>query len=142
MVQKLLFCGTLILSFTSAANNHAAIDHVASFMQAYNTHDIDAMLTRMTDDVKWLGVADNQLVVETSNKEALRAAMKAHFAAKPDARSKIKGSLALGDTVAVVEQAFHLKNGQNLSQCAMSLYQLQDGLIASITYYPAAPCEE
>jgi hypothetical protein len=37
--------------------------------------------------------------------------MSAHFTAKPDARSKINDSLALGDTVAVVEEAFHQQNG-------------------------------
>jgi ketosteroid isomerase-like protein len=100
------------------------------------------MLSTMTNDVKWLGVAENQLAVETSDKQALIKAMSAHFTAKPDARSKINDSLALGDTVAVVEEAFHQQNGQLMSQCAMSLYQLEDGLIASITYYPANPCDK
>lgn len=142
MLKNLLLCAALLLSLPCAANGNAALDNVAGFMRAYNAHDIDDMLIRMTDDVKWLGVADHQLVVETSDKDALRMAMIAHFAAKPQARSKIRSSLALGDTVALVEQAFYMSNGQNLSQCAMSLYQLQQGLIASITYYPATPCEE
>ena len=40
--------------------NTPATDRVARFMQAYNAHDIEAMLSTMTNDVKWLGVAENQ----------------------------------------------------------------------------------
>ena len=120
-----------VFSFQSHAQQATAnLDRIASFMQAYNAHDINAMLLNMTEDVKWLNVANNQL----------NEAMQAHFKAKPDARSRIKDSIVLGNTIAIVEEAFSLKNGITSSQCAMSIYQLRKGLISSITYYATAKC--
>ena len=83
----------VLLCFQSHAQQASVtLDRVASFMQAYNAHDIDAMLLNMSDDVKWFNVA------------------------------------------------FSDKNGITTSQCAMSIYQLSQGLIISITYYAAAKC--
>ncbi|WP_339767584.1 nuclear transport factor 2 family protein [uncultured Paraglaciecola sp.] len=130
-----------VFSFQSHAQQATAnLDRIASFMQAYNAHDINAMLLNMTEDVKWLNVANNQLVAETADKNQLNEAMQAHFKAKPDARSRIKDSIVLGNTIAIVEEAFSLKNGITSSQCAMSIYQLRKGLISSITYYATAKC--
>ena len=146
IASRLLTAVTLlacIITFTTHANaqqQSANIDRIASFMTAYNEHDIDGMLLNMTDDVKWLGVTNNQLVVETADKKQLQQAMQAHFEAQPNARSRIKDSIELGNTVAVVEEAFTERNQTSTSQCAMSIYQLADGLIASITYYAAAKC--
>jgi hypothetical protein len=133
-------CLSMFTAQTNAQQPSANIDRIASFMAAYNEHDIDGMLLNMTDDVKWLGVANNQLVVETADKKQLQQAMQAHFEAQPNARSRIKDSVELGNTVAVVEEAFTERNQTSTSQCAMSIYQLADGLIASITYYAAAKC--
>ena len=130
-----------VFSFQSHAQQATAnLDRIASFMQAYNAHDINAMLLNMTEDVKWLNIANNQLVAETADKNQLNEAMQAHFKAKPNARSRIKDSIVLGDTIAIVEEAFSLKNGITSSQCAMSIYQLRKGLISSITYYATAKC--
>ncbi|MEM5497616.1 nuclear transport factor 2 family protein [Paraglaciecola mesophila] len=133
-------CLSMFTAQTNAQQQSANIDRIASFMAAYNEHDIDGMLLNMKDDVKWLGVANNQLVVETADKKQLQQAMQAHFEAQPNARSRIKDSIELGNTVAVVEEAFTEHNQTSKSQCAMSIYQLADGLIASITYYAAAKC--
>ena len=131
----------VLLCFQSHAQQASVtLDRVASFMQAYNAHDIDAILLNMSDDVKWFNVADNQLIAETTDKKQLYEAMQAHFKAKPNARSRIKDSIALGDTLGVIEEAFSDKNGITTSQCAMSIYQLSQGLIISITYYAAAKC--
>ena len=135
----LISCVTLAASRTHAqpTNN---LDRIANFMAAYNEHDINGMLINMTEDVKWLGVAKNQLIVETADKKQLQSAMQAHFKAKPNARSRIKDSVELGNTVAVIEEAFTEQQQSETSQCAMSIYQLSDGLISSITYYAAAKC--
>ena len=62
-----------------------------------------------------------------------------HFKQRTDARSLIKRSLTLGDTVAVIEEAF--SNDGERSQCALSIYQMQQDLIQSVTYYAATSCE-
>ena len=81
-----------------------------------------------------------ELLIETDGKEALRTAMIAHFNQHTRARSQIKQSLTLGDTVAVIEEAF--SNDGERSQCALSIYQMKQDLIQSVTYYAATTCEK
>jgi hypothetical protein len=112
---------------------------VELFINAYNQHDIEKMLKKTTEDVKWLYNINDKLLIETDGKDALRTAMIAHFNQHTQARSQIKQSLTLGDTVAVIEEAF--SNDGKRSQCALSIYQLHQNLIQSVTYYAATTCE-
>jgi hypothetical protein len=109
------------------------------FINAYNQHDIEKMLEKTSKDVKWLYNIHDKLLIETDGKDALRTAMIAHFKQQTHARSRIKQSLTLGNTVAVIEEAF--SNNGKRSQCALSIYQMKQDLIHSVTYYAATACE-
>jgi|TARA_R110002096_G_scaffold56238_2_gene143792 hypothetical protein len=113
---------------------------VELFIDAYNQHDIEKMLEETSENVKWLYNINDKLLIETDGKEALRTAMIAHFNQHTRARSQIKQSLTLGDTVAVIEEAF--SNDGERSQCALSIYQMKQDLIQSVTYYAATTCEK
>lgn len=112
---------------------------VEQFIHAYNQHDIEKMLENTSEEVKWLYNINDKLMTETDGKDALRTAMITHFNQHTNARSQIKQSLTIGDTVAVIEEAFS-NNGKS-SQCALSIYQLKQDLIHSVTYYAATKCE-
>lgn len=101
---------------------------VELFIDAHNKHDIEKMLERTSEEVKWLYNINDKLL-----------AMVTHFNQQTHARSQIKQSLTLGDTVAVIEEAF--SNDGERSQCALSIYQMKQNLIYSITYYAANSCE-
>ncbi|MEP1448717.1 MAG: nuclear transport factor 2 family protein [Paraglaciecola sp.] len=113
---------------------------VERFIAAYNQHDIHKMLELTTQEVKWLYNINDKILIETDSKDALRTAMVAHFKQQPNARSQIKSSLTLGNTVAVIEEAFS-HDGVS-SQCALSIYQLKQSLIQSVTYYAATACQQ
>ena len=127
----LLFCWVAKVNATPATQ-------VALFMKAYNQHNIEKMLEKTSEDVKWLYNIDDTLHIETDGKDALRQAMLSHFKHKTSARSQIKQSMTIGNTVVVIEEAF-LSDGIN-SQCALSIYQLKQNLIKSVTYYEATAC--
>lgn len=112
---------------------------VELFIDAYNKHDVEKMLERTSEEVKWLNNINDKLLLETDGKDALRKAMVTHFNRQTHARSQMKQSLTLGDTVAVIEKAF--SNDGERSQCALSIYQMKQNLIHSITYYAANSCE-
>lgn len=111
---------------------------VELFIEAYNQHNIEKMLENTSEQVKWLYNIDDKLLLETDGKNSLRTAMIAHFKQKTHARSQIKQSLTIGDTVVVIEEAF--SNDGKHSQCALSIYQLKHDLIQSVTYYAATSC--
>lgn len=135
--MKIIWLIVLISWATSIAAAPSA--QVELFIEAYNQHDIDKMLDKTSEEVKWLYNIDDQLFIETEGKDALRTAMLAHFKQHTNARSQVKQSMTLGDTVAVIEEAF--SNDGERSQCALSIYQLKQNLIYSITYYSATACE-
>ncbi|WP_339720846.1 nuclear transport factor 2 family protein [uncultured Paraglaciecola sp.] len=112
---------------------------VELFIAAYNQHDIEKMLEKTTQEVKWLYNINDNLVIETEGKDALRTAMNRHFKQHSNARSQIKQSLTLGETVVVIEEAF--SNDGASSQCALSIYQMKHKLIQSVTYYAATTCD-
>ena len=111
---------------------------VELFIAAYNQHDIEKMLENTSDEVKWLYNINDTLLLETDGKDALRTAMVSHFEQQKHARSKIKQSITIGDTVAVIEEAFF--DDGNSSQCALSIYQIKQHRIHSVTYYAASTC--
>jgi len=112
---------------------------VALFIEAYNQHNIEKMLEKTSEQVKWLYNINDELLLETEGKDALRIAMMEHFKQRTHARSLIKQSLTIGDTVVVIEEAF--SNDGERSQCALSIYQMKHGLVQSITYYAATICD-
>ena len=133
-----ILCLIVLVSW-AVSTAAASSKQVTLFIDAYNQHDIEKMLEKTSEQVKWLYNIDDQILIETDGKDALRTAMIAHFKQRSQARSQIKKSMTLGDTVAVIEEAF--SNDGERSQCALSIYQLKQNLINSITYYSATACE-
>jgi len=129
----------VLISWTIAATA-TPTKQVELFIDAYNQHDIEKMLKKTSEDVKWLYNINDKLLIETDGKDALRTAMVAHFNQQTQARSQIKQSLTLGDTVAVIEEAF--SNDGKRSQCALSIYQMKQDLIQSVTYNAETTCEK
>ena len=114
-------------------------NQVELFIDAYNQHNIEEMLEKTTEEVKWLYNINDKLLLETDGKDALRKAMVAHFNQQSNAHSQIKQSLTLGDTIAVIEDTF--SNDGQRSQWAFSIYQMKQDLIHSVTYYSATAGE-
>lgn len=112
---------------------------VELFIEAYNQHNIEKMLEKTSEQVKWQYNINDELILETQDKDSLRSALIEHFNQKPHARSQIKQSLMIGTTVVVIEEAF--SNDGTHSQCALSIYQTKHDLIQSITYYAATSCD-
>ena len=114
------------------------LEVVDALMRAFNEHDVDAMLTHVTDDVEWLSVQGAALAVEASGKSALREGMASYFENIPSARSTVEDSILSGRLVTVRERAsWTNKSGEDRSQTSIAVYEIHDGLIARVWYYPA-----
>jgi hypothetical protein len=62
-----------------------------------------------------------------------------YFAAVPSARSTIEGRMPAGRFVSVLERAHWTVGGEPRSQSSLSVYEVEDGLIRRIWYYPVQP---
>jgi ketosteroid isomerase-like protein len=84
----------------TVAATPSAVDVVDAFNDAFNRHDVDAVMALMTADCVFDGTAppDGRLHVGSA---AVRAAWEAFFAASPSARFTAEEVLAAGNRVIV-----------------------------------------
>ena len=127
-----------LLSLPVQAQN--AGDVVEAYISAYNEQNVDDMIALVTDSVRWMSVDGVRIRLESVGKEALGAGVSSYFASLPSARSAIRSLSEVGDFVTVVEEASWISDGAPQSQCAVSVYQVSDGLIASVWYFAAQAC--
>jgi hypothetical protein len=121
-----------------ASDNTKTVEH---FIQAFNQHDVDKMLSYTTDNIRWMSVADDQLSTQTSSKKQLREAMSDYFKSTPSTHSKVR-SIKQSDTfVYTVEQAFWISAGVEKSQCSLAVYQLKEKKIANVWYFAEHSCD-
>ena len=118
------------------------IDLINEYIELYNQHDLDNMLNLLSDEVKWMSVSEDKLNIETQGKEELRESLKNYFENIPSARSELLFLEARGDYLQAFEKAlWKNKDGEEKSQCASSVYELDGNLIKNIWYYPSFSCE-
>ncbi len=126
---------------TPAERSPASHALVRQLTEAFNQHDVAAMLAMCTDDVRWMSVSGSSLGVEAEGAAALGKAMEAYFSALPSARSVLLSVDGDGAFLSTVEQAQWQSNGQKKHQCARAVYQLAAQRIANVWYFPAYECE-
>lgn len=113
---------------------------VRLFVAAYNAHNVDAMLTRVSDDVRWMSIDGGRVRTETSGKAELAAEMAAYFENLPSSRSEIRHIQTVGGYVSVVEHATWLSEDAKRSQCALAIYEVRENLISNVWYHAAQAC--
>lgn len=138
MRMSMLLLSGLLLSTNVGAGRNA--ESVERFVAAFNQQDIDAMLDLAAQDVRWMSVAGDQLSIETSTRHQLREAMTGYFASTPGTRAEIRSITESGSFVHTVEKAFWNSNGVEKNQCSMAVYELIEGKVRNVWYFPAYEC--
>ena len=110
-------------------------------MDAYNAHDIDAMLALVSEDLTWFTVEQDEVRTEIEGTYYLELGMTGYFQAMPESRSEIRALSVSGNFVSVVEQAYWQSDGEIGTQCALAVYQIEDERIRRVWYYEAHPCD-
>jgi len=136
---KRLLAPAIVLAaslFAHATDSPEAVT-VQAYVGAYNAHDIDAVLRLIHPDFVWLNLDGDEIKVEARGKEAIRTMLTSYFKGLPSARSEIESISTLGPWVSVRERAHWTgKNGPK-SQAALSVYEVRDGLLRRVWYYPS-----
>lgn len=112
---------------------------VERFLEAFNRHDVEAMLALAHPDVQWLSVNGDRISVETSGHEALRESMTKYFVSLPSAAASHERTMSAGPYVTVVERARWKGDKGERSQAALAVYEVQEGKVRRVWYYPAIP---
>ena len=125
---------------SSSAYGADQTEIIKRFVNAFNDKDVTTMLDLAAQDMKWMSVSGNTLSTDTSSHADLEKAMKSYFEAVPSAKSRLLHLNHSGNFVYALEQASWLSKGVEKSQCSMALYQLENGKIKHVWYYPAHTC--
>ncbi len=111
---------------------------VRDFVEAFNTRNIDGMLGLAADGIQWLSVDGAKVTVETEGKDALRASMTRYFQQCPSCKSDLVWLKTAGSRVSAQERAnWTNRAGAAVSQTGISVYELKDGRIVRVYYFPA-----
>jgi len=127
----------LVLALAPSAWAQSPDEIVERYLAAYNDHDVGAMLELMDPEIQWLSIDGARISVESEGAGALAEAMREYFEAMPSTRSSIGSMMVSGNRVSVRERAHWESSGQPRSQVALSVYEIADGRIVRVWYFPA-----
>lgn len=111
---------------------------VTAFVEAFSKHDVADLVARTHADVEWLSIDGSTVSVETRGQEALAAYLQKYFEGCPSCRSTVEISSVSGNFVAAIETAHWESKGEKRSQASLSVYEITDGKIRRVWYYPTA----
>lgn len=125
------------MSATSARSDADNLRLLERFADAWNRHDLDALMSMMTDDCVFEASAGPEISGRRSDgKQAVRAAYAAVFEAFPDAQWNIPRHFIAGNR-AVSEWTFTgtQRDGTRVEVNGCDLFTLRDGKIAGKNSY-------
>ena len=141
--SHLLFAGLIFLAVdqTSAQElspeSGSPIATVERFVEAFNEHDVEKMLELVHQEIQWFSLSGDSIGVETEGAVALAEGMRGYFAAIPSSRSTIEEIMEAGRFVSVRERVEWEGKSGTRTQSALAVYEIEDGLIRRVWYYPA-----
>ena len=100
------------------------------------------MLEACAEDIVWMSVGADEIAVEASGAGALREGMTAYFESLPSARSVLRSAVQSGPFVSTVEEARWEAGGETRSQCSAAVYEVRDGKIRNVWYFPSHECDQ
>jgi hypothetical protein len=126
----------LALPQTGIARHGDGVKLVRELLSAYNDHNVESMLSTLAADVRWMSVDGGTLYIEAAGQNAIAAAMREFFERRPATRSVLRSVDSAGPFV----KAIGTTDGVEHSQCATSVYELQDQKIKNVWYFAAFDC--
>ncbi len=111
-------------------------------VEAFNRHDVAAMIAQAAPDVRWHSLAGDSLVTETVGRAALERELTSCFRSYPTVRSTRSVVSSNGPYVAGRELVQWEQNGVRKSQASLRVYEIRDSRVRRVWYYPAVSGEQ
>jgi hypothetical protein len=125
--------------FTSGASGQDAESSrrvVLEMMKAFTTQDPEAMSATLTDDIGWYSIIGDTLTIQAEGKDALLTGLRSYFESIPSAHSEVEEIFVSGKYVVVRERGYWHEDGLQRTQSSLAVYEIRDGLIARVWYFP------
>ncbi len=136
VMMSVFFAGaSLLTACQQAAEPHPV---VVAHVDAFNARDFDAMERVEHPDIEWLTVKDSDITVDVSGRDTLTEVVRSYTASNPTVMGDLRDWSVNGNYVSVTETArWTGEDGLQKAQSALTVYQLENGLIRRVWYYPA-----
>ena len=121
------------------ADDNGPLAVVLGQLDAFNRHSAEDLLAWVAPDVAWMNVQEDSVLIEVRGREMLRSFLLTYFEAVPTVRSELEDALVTGDFVAVRERATWTGAEGERSQASLAVFEVRDGLIQRVWYYPVTP---
>ena len=109
---------------------------VKGFLEAFNRHDVDAVMAAMTDDCVWESAFPLPDGTRYEGKAAVRAYLQEVFRSRPDAVSEAEDIFAAGDRCFVrLVRRWTDKDGKPQHFRGIGAFRVQDGKVAEDLVY-------
>jgi hypothetical protein len=144
------FSATLMFALCACARSRAASSGVAvsrtataaelavrRYVEAFNRHDVAAMIAQAAPDVQWHSLIGDSLVTEAAGRVALERGLTSYFRSYPSVRSTLGVLSSNGPYVSGRELVQWEQNGVRKSQASLSVYEIREGRVLRVWYYPA-----
>lgn len=115
----------------------SAASVVRAYIDAYNSHDIEKVLSFLAADFVWLSITADSVSVEARGVAAIRTQLAQYFRTIPTSRSELEEVSALGPWVSARERAHWVGANGPRSQASLSVYEVRGGRLQRVWYYPA-----
>ncbi len=140
--KGLLFVGLNLLTLAGCvspqnASQSGDYSTISSYTEAYNDRDIQAMSALMHPDIQWLNVEGHEVSVIADGKADLVAQMNDYVLSPSATTSTLEGAVADGPFMALREVArWPREDGSIAEQSALAVYEIRDGLVRRVWYFP------
>jgi ketosteroid isomerase-like protein len=109
-----------------------------AYLDAGNRLDADAVAALCAENFTWYNVEGEQVAPEVQGRAQLHEWLRGYYRNLPSARSEFLGIEQAGPFLTVRERtSWENKEGQRRSQQAVGVYEIRDGLIQRVWYFPS-----
>lgn len=112
-------------------------DVIRSQLAAFNGHNADALMANLHEGFAWFGVDSDITTLEMKGRDNFFKSMRDYFSSVPGARAEIEEIFVAGDFVTARERSYWRQGEAELSQASLAVYEIRNGLIYRVWYYPA-----
>jgi steroid delta-isomerase-like uncharacterized protein len=120
---------------TADPGSQATLDLIHRFNQAFNRHDVDAVMALMTDDCVFDSTRPAPDGERLEGRERVRDFWERFFARSPEARFETEDLFAAGDRCVVLWRYSWVREGRSGHVRGVDVFRVRDGRIAEKLSY-------
>jgi len=130
-----IILATIFLTACSQATKPHPV--IVAHVEAFNAKDITAMGKVEHPDIEWLSVNGSETETVVKGRTALAEVMADYLDSNPSVIGTLRGWSQNGNFISVTETAsWTTDKGEKKAQSSLTVYELEDGLIRRVWYYP------